>query len=132
MLCRQMEVYAGFLEYTDHHVGRLVDGLQRLRCASTTRWCVLAIIDDNSAEGHDQRYLQRDVGTSQRPDQHRLPHDRPARQVRRAESYTTIRWVTCDGYPPNSGPNAASALGWHGVTARLCTGPTELSPRGRC
>ena len=27
MLARQMEVYAGFLEHTDHHVGRLVDAL---------------------------------------------------------------------------------------------------------
>jgi arylsulfatase A-like enzyme len=25
-----MEVYAGFLEYTDHHVGRLIDGLKKL------------------------------------------------------------------------------------------------------
>ena len=29
-LCREMEVYAGFLEYTDHHVGRLLDGLKDL------------------------------------------------------------------------------------------------------
>ena len=27
VLARQMEVYAGFLEHTDHHVGRLVDSL---------------------------------------------------------------------------------------------------------
>ena len=27
VLRREMEVYAGFLEYTDHHVGRLVDSL---------------------------------------------------------------------------------------------------------
>ena len=28
VLARQMEVYAGFLEHTDHHVGRLVDTLE--------------------------------------------------------------------------------------------------------
>ena len=28
VLRRQMEVYAGFLEYTDHHVGRLLDSLK--------------------------------------------------------------------------------------------------------
>ena len=28
VLARQMEVYAGFLEHTDHHVGRLVDSLR--------------------------------------------------------------------------------------------------------
>ena len=27
VLARQMEVYAGFLEHTDHHIGRLVDAL---------------------------------------------------------------------------------------------------------
>ena len=37
VLRRQMEVYAGFLEYTDHHVGRLLDGLGKLG-SSTTRW----------------------------------------------------------------------------------------------
>ena len=30
ILRRQMEVYAGFLEYTDHHVGRLLDVLKKL------------------------------------------------------------------------------------------------------
>lgn len=51
VLCRQMEVYAGFLEYTDHHVGRLVDGLQRLGVLDDT--LVFYIIGDNgaSAEG---------------------------------------------------------------------------------
>ncbi|MCL6027673.1 sulfatase-like hydrolase/transferase, partial [Neisseria meningitidis] len=51
VLCRQMEVYAGFLEYTDHHVGRLVDGLQSLGVLDDT--LVFYIIGDNgaSAEG---------------------------------------------------------------------------------
>ena len=31
VLARQMEVYAGFLEHTDHHVGRLIDALVRAR-----------------------------------------------------------------------------------------------------
>ena len=30
VLARQMEVYAGFLEHTDHHVGRLIDALEDL------------------------------------------------------------------------------------------------------
>ena len=30
VLRRQMEVYAGFLEYADHHVGRLLDSLEKL------------------------------------------------------------------------------------------------------
>ncbi|MCG7594603.1 arylsulfatase [Mycobacterium sp. PSTR-4-N] len=51
VLRRQMEVYAGFLEYTDHHVGRLVDALQDLGVLDDT--LIYYIIGDNgaSAEG---------------------------------------------------------------------------------
>ena len=38
VLARQMEVYAGFLEHTDHHVGRLIDALDDLE-SSTTPSC---------------------------------------------------------------------------------------------
>ena len=51
VLARQMEVYAGFLEHTDHHIGRLVDALQDLEVLDDT--LVYLIIGDNgaSAEG---------------------------------------------------------------------------------
>jgi arylsulfatase A-like enzyme len=51
VLRREMEVYAGFLEYTDHHVGRLVDGLDKLGILDNT--LIYYIIGDNgaSAEG---------------------------------------------------------------------------------
>jgi arylsulfatase A-like enzyme len=51
VLIRQMEVYAGFLEYTDHHVGRLLDSLKGLNLLDDT--LVYYIIGDNgaSAEG---------------------------------------------------------------------------------
>jgi arylsulfatase A-like enzyme len=51
VLSRQMEVYAGFLEHTDHHVGRLVDALEDLGILEDT--LVYYIIGDNgaSAEG---------------------------------------------------------------------------------
>src|SRR5918999_4486354 len=51
VLARQMEVYAGFLEYTDHHVGRLVDALADLEVLDDT--LVIYIVGDNgaSAEG---------------------------------------------------------------------------------
>ncbi len=50
-LRRQMEVYAGFLEYTDHHVGRILDGLKKLGIFDDT--LIYYIIGDNgaSAEG---------------------------------------------------------------------------------
>jgi arylsulfatase len=51
ILARQMEVFAGFLEHTDHHVGRLIDALQELGVLDDT--LVYYIIGDNgsSAEG---------------------------------------------------------------------------------
>jgi arylsulfatase A-like enzyme len=51
VLARQMEVYAGFLEHTDHHVGRLIDALADLEVLDDT--LVYYVIGDNgaSAEG---------------------------------------------------------------------------------
>jgi len=51
VLIRQMEVYAGFMEYTDYHVGRLFDTLKSLGVLDNT--LIYYIIGDNgaSAEG---------------------------------------------------------------------------------
>jgi len=51
VLIRQMEVYAGFMEYTDYHVGRLVDSIKKLGMLDDT--LIYYIIGDNgaSAEG---------------------------------------------------------------------------------
>ena len=51
ILARQMEVYAGFLEHTDHHLGRLIDSLEDLGVLDDT--LVYYVIGDNgaSAEG---------------------------------------------------------------------------------
>jgi arylsulfatase A-like enzyme len=54
VLARQMEVYAGFMEHTDHHVGRLLDALADLEILEDT--LIYCIIGDNgaSAEGTPQ------------------------------------------------------------------------------
>jgi arylsulfatase A-like enzyme len=54
VLARQMEVYAGFLEHVDHHIGRLVDALEDLGVLDDT--LVYYVIGDNgaSAEGTPQ------------------------------------------------------------------------------
>ena len=51
ILSRQMEVYAGFLEHTDYHVGRLIDVLADMEVLDNT--LVFYILGDNgaSAEG---------------------------------------------------------------------------------
>ncbi len=54
VLARQMEVYAGFMEHTDHHVGRLIDALADLEILDDT--LIYYIVGDNgaSAEGTPQ------------------------------------------------------------------------------
>src|SRR5437762_6713478 len=51
LLARQMEIYAGFLEHTDHHIGLLVHALADLDILNDT--LIYVIIGDNgaSAEG---------------------------------------------------------------------------------
>jgi arylsulfatase A-like enzyme len=51
VLARQMEVYAGFMEQTDHHIGRVLDSIKELGILDQT--LVMVIIGDNgaSAEG---------------------------------------------------------------------------------
>jgi arylsulfatase len=49
VLARQMEVYAGFMEHTDHHVGRLVDALAELEVLDDT--LIYYIVGDNGASG---------------------------------------------------------------------------------
>ncbi len=51
VLAREMEVYAGYLEHADHHVGRLLDALKDLEVLDNT--LIYVIIGDNgaSAEG---------------------------------------------------------------------------------
>jgi arylsulfatase len=51
VFARQMELYAGFMEHTDHHIGRLIDTLQDLGVLDDT--LIYLIVGDNgaSAEG---------------------------------------------------------------------------------
>jgi arylsulfatase A-like enzyme len=51
VLARQMEIYAGFLEHTDHHIGRLIGALDDLEILDDT--LIYYVIGDNgaSAEG---------------------------------------------------------------------------------
>ena len=92
ILAREMEVYAAFLEHTDHHVGRLVDALADLEVLDDT--LIYYIIGDNgaSAEGTLERLLQRD-GDAERHGRHRdarVP-GLEARQVRRARRLQPLR-----------------------------------------
>ena len=92
MLRREMEVYAGYMEYTDYHVGRILDGLKKLDILDDT--LVYYIIGDNgaSAEGGLNGCVQRDE-LLQRPAGARnagVSHG-AARQTRRAGVLQPLR-----------------------------------------
>ncbi len=67
ILARQMEVYAGFLEYADHHTGRVIDALEELGILDDT--LVYYIIGDNgaSAEGGLARHVHDHDDVQRRP-----------------------------------------------------------------
>ena len=49
VLVRQMEIFAGFMEHTDHHIGLLIDALKDLDIIDDT--LIYLIIGDNGASG---------------------------------------------------------------------------------
>ena len=55
-----MEVFAGFAEYTDTEIGRLVDAIGDMGQLDNT--LIFYIVGDNgaSAEGRHERHVQRD------------------------------------------------------------------------
>lgn len=52
VLARQMEVYAGFLEHVDHHVGRVVDAIEDLGLLEDT--LIFYLVGDNGASAEGQ------------------------------------------------------------------------------
>ena len=124
VLARQMEVYAGFLEHTDHHIGRLVDALEDLGVLEDT--LVYYIIGDNgaSAEGSTQgtfnelmmlngaASLETTEFMAARIDKFGTP--RPTTTTRSAGR---TRWTR-----PTSGRSRWPRTGAAPATARSCTG----------
>ena len=65
LYARYMEVYAGFVSFTDHHFGRIVEFLKEIGRLDNT---LIMVISDNgaSSEGGAGRLSQRDVLLQQR------------------------------------------------------------------
>jgi arylsulfatase A-like enzyme len=124
VLARQMEVYAGFLEHTDHHVGRLVDALEDLGVLEDT--LVYYIIGDNgaSAEGtingtFNETSMFNAPRRSRRPSSWprtsmTLAHRRPTTTSRSAGR---TRWTR-----PTSGRSRSPRTGAERATAPSSTG----------
>ena len=134
VLARQMEIYAGFLEQTDHEVGRVIDAIDDLGVLDDT--LIYYIIGDNgaSAEGTLERLLQRD-DHAQRHAGHR-DHRVPAVQDRRLRHAATPTTTTRSAGRTRcarrtSGPSRSPRTGAAPATARSCTGRTASPTRAR-
>jgi len=131
ILARQMEIYAAFLDHTDHHIGRLVDALKELEVLDDT--LVLYIIGDNgaSAEGtltgsfnelamlNGMAAIETVEFMKSRIDEFGGPH---------AYNHYAVGWAHAMDTPTN-GPSKSRRIGAARATARSCTGPTASKPR---
>ena len=135
VLAREMEVYAGFLEHVDHHVGRLIDTIEDLGVLDNT--IIYYIVGDNgaSAEGTAERRLQRD-GELQRDGcvGDAGVHAEQDGGVRLAELLQPLlrsagrgRWTR-----RSSGPSRSPRIGVAPATAPSCIGRTGSSSRVVC
>jgi hypothetical protein len=111
VLARQMEVYAGFLEHTDHHIGRLIDASRRPRDTRRHARLLHRRRQRRLGRGHAERLLQRarhpERGLRARDGRHGLS-DRRLRHAARptpvSDDYSPrdseftgrVRWVQLD------------------------------------
>ena len=133
VLARQMEVYAGFLEHTDHHVGRLVDALDDLGVLEDT--LVYYIIGDNgaSAEGtingtFNEMFIFNGAAALETPEfiASHIDEFGTPRPTTTSPSAGRTRWTR-----PTSGRSRSPRTGAARATARSCTGRTASRPAAR-
>ena len=132
VLARQMEVYAGFLEHTDHHIGRLIDALEDLGVLDDT--LVYYIIGDNgaSAEGtingtFNEMFIFNGAADLETP-------EFMASQIDKFGGPTPTTTTPSAGRTPwtrrTSGRSRSPRTGAAPATARSCTGPIGIKARG--
>ena len=121
-----MEIYAGFLEHTDFHVGRIIDALETIGALENT--LVYYIIGDNgaSAEGtvngaFNEMANFNGMAAIETPGVHGLGQGQ-ARHRRRLQPLLGGLGVG-DVHARTSGPSRSPRTGAAPGTARSCTGP---------
>ena len=92
ILAREMEVYAGFLEHTDHHIGRLIDTLARPGSPRRHADLLHHRRQRRLRRRHAERLLQRDGGAQRHGHARdaRVP-DEQDRRLRRARRLQPLR-----------------------------------------
>ena len=135
VLARQMEVYAGFLEHTDHHVGRLIDAIEDLGVLDNT--IIYYIIGDNgaSAEGtmngaFNEMANFNGMAALETPEFLLSKMD----ELGSPELVQPLlgRLGVGDEHARSSGPSRSPRTGAAPATARSCTGRTGSRRRAAC
>ena len=132
MLARQMEIYAGYLENTDHHVGLLIDALEDLGILDDT--LIYVIIGDNgaSAEGSLQGTFNEMITLGGLARWRRRSSWR-RRSTSSAVPRPTTTTPSAGRTPwtrPTSGPSRSPRTGAARATARSCTGRDGIEAKG--
>ena len=134
ILARQMEIYAGFLEQTDHHIGRVVDALEELGHPRRHADLSHHRRQRRVGGGHAQRLLQRDDDA----ERHARHRDAPSSCATRSTTSARPRPTTTTPSAgrtrcarPTSGPSRSRRTGAARATAPSSTGRTASTPRAR-
>jgi arylsulfatase len=129
LYARMMEVYAGYLEHTDHHIGRLLDFLREIGEFDNT---LIMLISDNgaSAEGGPSGSINETSSSTLSPT--RWSRTWPPSTTSAAPSSSTI---TRGGGPgpatPRSGDGSVKPTEAGSATRSSSTGPTGSRPGAR-
>ena len=133
VLERQMEVYAGFLEHTDHHVGRVIDAVESMGALDNT--FIYYIIGDNgaSAEGtvngaFNEMANFNGLAALETPEFLAAMKDKLG-TARRTTTTRSVGPGRCARR--TSGPSRWPPTGAGPATARSCTGPPGSRRRAR-
>jgi arylsulfatase len=130
VLARQMEVYAGFLEHTDHHVGRLIDAWTTWILDDTL---VYYIVGDNGASAEARRTAASTSSSSERSGPLETREFMAARSTSfgtpRAYNHYAVGWAT-RWTRPTSGRSRSRRTGAARATARSSTGRGHSPRRG--
>ena len=132
VLEREMEVYAGFLEHTDYHVGRVIDAIEDLGILDDT--LIFCIIGDNgaSAEGtlngaFNEMANFNGMAALETPE---FMLSKTGRLGLAPTPTSTTPWAGPGPWtPPISGPSRWPRTGAARATAPSCTGPTASRRR---
>ncbi len=128
LYARMMEVFAGFLEHTDHHIGLLLDFLQLLGELDNT---LIMVLSDNgaSAEGGPTAPSTRTCSSTSCPSRSRKTWRRSTSSAGRSTSTTTHGAGHGPAIRPSDAGSARPIAAGSAIRSS-CTGPLASVPRG--